>query len=1689
MANRYVGRSKSGFKFISILTVLLALLTGTAGTALAAQFTINVVNEAGAPVPGFRWLLEEDTTLPVTPGSHVTDSLALSFHTSHTPVVTEGEEASASTVVTQIDGTKSYFVSVLPYSGYAMGGAPLKFPAGADTSITVVVNSHQIPTAQITVFVFEDKQPINNAPDLPEELGIDGTAPGNNFSVLLFDAAGQYGIAGGQVTVDTYGNPLGTEYAPGDPTTVTRIGDGTIRLDANGVAVIKNLAPAKYGIQVVPPVGGGWHQTSTIEGTKTIDAWVKANEPKYFVEFGPPGPHVFIGFVRQMNDTTVLSGGATITGQVVNLHNSRPPDFTFYNGHPFPSCWVGLNDLAVGLGKGVYAAPCDADSGFSIANVPAGNYQLAIWDDNLDIIFAFYNVTVNEGDSLIDLTEVPVFNWFTRLESHVYFDANGNGIREPGERGIPEQAVNLRFRDGRIYQSFPTDTQGYVPFDEVFPFFNWLVAEVDYTRFKATGATITVDAGGPIDPTNPATFGGVLNPQPQAENGGGPNRTEVGPVLTQAFQGFLGQTSVIEWGKGLYAPGQNGGISGIVYYAITRAEDDPRYAVGEEWEPGIPRVQVNLYQDTNLDGIIDDVNHSGVIELADVDNHPFGNFPGTEDLDRNGNGVFDGGDAVNVATTDSWDDNQPTGCQGDPFVIDGITKDCFDGLRNFNQIRPGVFDGGYAFNTYFLGGMDSGNAEAPLLAGTYIVEAALPAGYEHVKEEDRNVDLGDVFVPSPLALPQPCVGDSRVVPAYFSFVTGPGGVLLDGYDAAASAAPFAGDARPLCDRKQVRLSNGQNAAADFFMFTKVPKAAHVVGMILNDLANEFDPNSPTFGEKYSPPWLPVSFRDWTGREIQRVYADEWGTFNAMLPSTYTVNIPMPSGVSPNMITACMNDAGLIPNPAAATDPTVPAFITDPFYDRRYSQFCYTFQYMPGGTTYLDTPVLPISAFTGPDQFPLDCEHPNLTPLVYSVSGPADWAYAEPGEQITITSAGLVNVLNPAFGAPGEPQMIQRNYGFGTGGTVTVGGVALTVNSWSAASITATVPAGTPTGELIVTANGIASPVGVTLTVGPIAGTIHRVLPSNAPRAHPIQDAIDAAASGDLILVAPGNYDELVIMYKPVQLQGAGALSTTINARKAPAEKLQFWRDKINALDLAGAFDLVPGQERGFDAGGNFEPVLFFAEEGAGITVVAKATGPNRFLPFPKARIDGFTVTGADHGGGIFVNGYARFLEVSNNWVIANQGTYGGGIRFGHSVVVSETAAGLEYPDATNTQVRVHNNHVSQNGNYGGAGAGISMYAGSHNYRVTDNFVCGNFATTDGGGIAHLGLSRNGLIADNTIIFNQTFNQGVNVSGGGVFVGGQAPLLGMTLSPGTGNVTVDGNLIQGNQAGAGDGGGIYTAFVNGQDVAANPNAQARWYLLDIFNNIIVDNMAGFAGGGISMQDTARIRIVNNTIANNDSTATVSNAFTTGDPNVSAPQPAGIVSRAHSTALNDSIGGLVPAVFRQGFSNPQQLRNNIIWHNRSFYWALDTTTDPATPRLMPDVGAGQAPVYNDLAVLPASMGNMNPRFNILTSTAGYHPSNRSTNPLFVNEYVNGSPGQTIIIPEATTSLTAAPAFDEGGNYIDVRFGPLSLTGDYHISAGSSAINTGSMLNVPELTADFDNGPRPLGSNADIGADERQ
>ena len=188
-----------------------------------------------------------------------------------------------------------------------------------------------------------------------------------------------------------------------------------------------------------------------------------------------------------------------------------------------------------------------------------------------------------------------------------------------------------------------------------------------------------------------------------------------------------------------------------------------------------------------------------------------------------------------------------------------------------------------------------GRNYAPMLpAGKYVVEMIVPPGYELVKEEDKNILMGDAYVapvtaqfagfgnifimpdqaavgrlynPNNPLIPTtdegahprhegdtgsvetfwPCVGAARVVPDYMSL-----------FPQSGQNAPFAGATRPLCDRKEVTLEDQMSVLAKFYVFTSTHVAAHFTGIITDDFTSEFDPFSPAFGEKFEPPYLPVS---------------------------------------------------------------------------------------------------------------------------------------------------------------------------------------------------------------------------------------------------------------------------------------------------------------------------------------------------------------------------------------------------------------------------------------------------------------------------------------------------------------------------------------------------------------------------------------------------------------------------------------------------------------------------------------------------------------------------------------------------------------------------------------------------------------------------------------------------------------
>ena len=1678
----------------------------------------------------------------------------------------------------------------------------------------------------------------------------------------------------------------------------------------------------------------------------------------------------------------------TVTGLVTNMHQSRTPDQRLYSSGTrdslgFTQCYVSLGDPD---DDDIAFTKCASDGTFTLSGLPDGDWRITLFDQWNDQIVDGLSTPVRlSGGKTVNM-EIPVQQWHTNIYTSSFFDLNGNGVRDNNEPGLTLLPTNIRFRDGSYSNFNNTDLNGNAGFNEIFPLFNWYVIETDVARYKQTGVHVVYDAGGPVDgngggtstiaanfantketnalPTNLRFPGAVycgnadctgFSIQGGPASSAAPTATSTGRidppwVTSEAWQGFIGENEFIEFGKAPFAaangalPAENGGIHGEVIYASTRPFDDPGLLIHTSWTPDVPGVTINLYQEgTAADGtqtltLIDTTKTSSWDDWAQgfrTDGVPNMNCPGQDPTSP----FF-----FTLMNSTEW--LNPTRA-----LPNNSQFKCYDGLSMFNQVQPAPYDGMYQFPSVVsrnpvsgapttackAGSLKTATAAAvpgcianpvdgtPMLqSAKYVVEMIVPPGYELVKEEDKNILIGDNYIapvtqqfgglgnifilPDQAAvgttynanssqnptqdmgrntLPNsegdtgsvevfwPCVGASRVVPDYISL-----------FPQSKEVAPFAGATRRLCDRKEVTLDDQASVLAKFWVFSSTHVAAHFTGIMLDDLSSEFDPFSPQFGEKFAIPNAPISFKDHNGIEISRTYSDQWGLFNGLNYSTWEVNPPNPTGYAPTMMVTCMNDPGPIhTNPLDLTSP----LITDPLYNPSYSQFCYEIPFMPGQTQYMDTPIVPTAAFAEGYNLP-DCSYPDGTPAIASVLGDTSGGGAGPwvsaaGHTLTINSLGIQPVLNNAYSgpssttAPFNQKFINRNYSFsatqGTG-SVTIGGVNAPVTSWSATQIKVTVPtlsssqssctiqqrgvsATTRCGQLVITSNGKQSIDTVTVTVGGKAPTY--VNGENSSN-NAIQNALDKATPGDLIIVGPGNYNEMLLMWKPVRLQGVGAASVSVNANTHPSGRMDAWRRKVDCLfDLAldggpiskthpydptGAnscafvdsatglsvpqVDPIPLEPiTGWDPtlNGNIaellqEPTLMGAYEGAAITVLGKGvrdvtvrtrvngrnvsdlqydpnciangicttlTGngsdcsnyPSNFMCNPS-RIDGISFQNSSQGGGgIFLHGYNHYTEVSNNRVHSNAGTLSGGITVGQAETPDGTIAGTqEIPFAFDINVNVHHNSVTQNAAFGDelnsttpmSAGGVTFCTGSDNYKFSYNWVCGNLSTGDGGGVSHYGLSYNGNISNNQILFNQSNNITIPTNGGGLTVMGAPPDGPVcenstidvdcppSLSDGAGpGLVIDSNLILGNTAESGSGGGIRLQSINGTEVARNPKNPGAWYGVTLTNNIITNNVAGWDGGGISLQDALRVSLINNTIASNDTTASSGVLFNTlgaadantppptngggnCDPTVdlnctgnqivtSTPQPAGLVTTQNTPNLVQSLpaGGITCPAGQPScakYSNPL-LENNLFWQNRAFNiqvggvgaGVLNQQNLVALVPQLNQASTGACPTasnYWDIGVRgdtgPANHSSgltLHPTFSILTDAGDYPGANNQlgTATTLIKQYCNGAKvppengGMGYIVPpgisDATApnplfNLTPAATVDEGNNWINMAFGPLSLSnfsgvtlGNYSINAGTPAVNNGSATGAPNH--DFFGNPRPQGGGFDIGAVE--
>jgi len=1735
-----------------------------------------------------------------------------------------------------------------------------------------------------------------------------------------------------------------------------------------------------------------------------------------------------------------------------------------------------------------------------------------IWDKGeIGIPFLYTRIYYRDGSNANGLNTdfngianfnetFPLFNWYvveadsTRYKTtgtHSVYDAGGPADGTPycagGAGGSGSPSTGRACGTSTAY-SFMTNTYEAVP----------LPADLSVPgAVYCAAADCTTEAntdfvnGTPVPSSSTASTGRIDPPW----------------VTSEGWSGLTGLSNWIDFGKAPYAScppacvvtgtgaattttwGENGGIHGQVTYASTRPFDNADQMILQPWEPLVPGVTINLYQEGfAADGVTPTLTWVDTTQTGSWDNWAQGFWPGATAGSSAGAGSFSYMNCPGQGTATAGAVNQDLfyfTLFDQPNYLDYYNSlhnggtlhtlpynsqyKCYDSMHIGNQIQPAPYNGEYYFPSSLginpangqplttmgaTGGVASSlpgtncticvknpttatkptgpdlSAYDPFRAGTpmlppgkYVVQVIMPPGYEVYKEEDKNLLIGDNFIapvtqqfgglgtdifiiPDQASVASlydesgagfnptnyqdqttglgtgdelsgvpgypgfqdpvwPCVGEQRVVPDYLSL-----------FPRAQEVAPFAGATRPLCDRKEVTLGNQMNVRMHFAIFTSTHIASKFAGGITDDFTSEFDPFSPQFGEKFAPPNMPISTKDYLGNELSRVYSDHWGTYDGLTFSSWEVNPPNITGYSPSMMVQCMND----PGPIRDTNPSSPTFgqmITDPLFNPAYSNFCYEDPFMPGLTDYLDTPVVPTQAFVGAAYNNPDCSYPDTTPAIAEADGDGigPWV-SRSGVTLTITSLGVQTVQNSAYSgpsantAPFNMKTITRNYGFGTqclsptaGSTtcntlssVTIGGRSATIDSWSNTQIQVTVPSGVSNceiqqqtqyggstaqcGQLLITAgNGKQSIDSVTVTIG-------GKTPTHVSANQTVQGAIDAAAPGDLIIVDPTctttgtsptsatcsiaalhaatptqtasaeAHNEMLIMWKPVRLQGVGAPLSIINASAFPAGTLlDPWRRHINCLfgltlsgvpytaasgtapyDPAGNYSCpdagwkyytaqpnAPQIDRlpleavlGWDAtlNGNLaeqlqEPSLMGAFEGAGITVLGKgvdyhgadpwtdgneggafptattlltgvgpnplalpvgdnnpfcvdgASGANRFpsdFTCNPSSIDGLTISNSSQGGGgIFAHGWAHHLQIANNRVYNNAGTLTGGISVGQGefptpYVQGGTAnsapgscsdgTGLvtnqHQPYCLQLDVNVHNNFITNNSSLGdelfsgtlSGGGGVTFCTGNDYYKFKYNWVCGNLSSAEGGGLVHLGEIQNGDIEHNSILLNQSDNPTIPTNGGGIMVQGTPdtdPVCGTQidadcppgLSDGSGhNLVISANLIQGNMAESGSGGGIRLQQVNGTDVSTFPSQPALWNNVSITNNMIVNNVAGWDGAGISLQDALNVAIVNNTIASNDALAS-SGVLTQsiGTPDASAPpgsctsptgttscpQSAGVTSTPDSSLLTTTFTGLtitcptgMPGC--TGFSNPLLL-NNVIWQNRSFYIGIGnlgggTQNQQKLVSLFPGIiqtasgQCGTGASYWDIGVRgdtgPGNHGSgftLNPTYSVLDDT-GYASTNLASNPSIVSQYCNGSrvPPECSVadgcggpsgygvppgIVDASTpnpvfSLTPAATVDEGNNWINVSWGPLSLTNDasntgagnttgnygggalfanYALAAGSPAIDyvplnstTLPEATVPNLSTDFFGNPRPDPANPnhfDVGAVEFQ
>ncbi len=424
-------------------------------------------------------------------------------------------------------------------------------------------------------------------------------------------------------------------------------------------------------------------------------------------------------------------------------------------------CYVSFGDPD---GEDFAFTKCNSDGTFTLSGLPPGDWRVTVFDQWNDLLVDGLSTPVGiaGGGITVNMGDIATVQWQTNLYTRTFIDDNKDGLSQATEAGIPFANVAVRLRDGQLMNGLVTDFSGTANFNETFPLFNWYTVETDVTRYKNTGTHVVYDVGGPADgtascgvtgyppcgssaigknlagtaevisvPTNLRVPGAVYCAGADCigksiQNGPGTSdppsscttSTATPPITTcstilssgridppwvgvEGWQGFPGQNNFLEFGKEPYVAGENGGIKGHVIYASTRPFDDPMMLVQTQWEPLVPHVTINLYQEgLASDGVTPTLTLVDTTQTSSFDDYAQGfRADGvTPNMNCPGQGASSGAipDLFFFSLYDqpnflNFYNNVEHGTAANPTPLpDNSQFKCYDGMHNWNQTPAGA---------------------------------------------------------------------------------------------------------------------------------------------------------------------------------------------------------------------------------------------------------------------------------------------------------------------------------------------------------------------------------------------------------------------------------------------------------------------------------------------------------------------------------------------------------------------------------------------------------------------------------------------------------------------------------------------------------------------------------------------------------------------------------------------------------------------------------------------------------------------------------------------------------------------------------------------------------------------------------------------------------------------------------------